>query len=57
MKGADMVFYEASTNKLVDSYVGYGYMRPMTDKLSQDWSLRSSKVTDDVFIIFEAERD
>ena len=56
MKGVDMVFYEASTNKSVDSYVGDGYMRPMTDKLSQDWSLRSSKVTDDGFIIFEAEQ-
>lgn len=56
MKGADVVYYEAATNKLVDAHVGDGYAMPMKDQLSQDWSLLSSNTTDDGYISFEAER-
>jgi hypothetical protein len=55
MKGADIVYYVPSTGELVDSHVGDGYVRPTTDEI-QDWKLNSGQVTDDGFIIFEAER-
>lgn len=57
MKGADIVYYEAATNKLVDAHVGDSYAMPMKDQLSQDWSLLSSNTSDDGYISFEAERD
>jgi len=55
MKGADIVYYEASSGELVDAHVGDGYFKPTRDVI-QDWTLVSSQVTDDGFIIFEAER-
>lgn len=55
MKGADIVYYEANTNKLVDAYVKDGYVKPTEDDV-QDWTLIDSKKTNDGFLIFEAER-
>ena len=55
MKGADIVYYVPSTGELVDAHVGDGYVKPTTDEI-QDWKLNSGQVTDDGFIIFEAER-
>ena len=55
MKGADIVYYEASSGELVDAHVGDGYFKPTRDVI-QDWTLVSSQVTDDGYIIFEAER-
>lgn len=57
MRGADIVYYEAATNTIVDSNVGDGYLRPMRDQLSQDWSLVRGETTNDGFLLFEAERD
>jgi len=56
MKGADVIYYEASTDELVDAHVGDGYMRPTRDQWRQDWSLLSSHVNDG-YVLFEAERD
>lgn len=56
MKGADIVYFTASTNKLVDAYVldafEYG---PQVDDC-QNWELRDARTSDD-FLIFEAARD
>lgn len=57
MRGADIVYYEADSNTIVDSYVGDGYLRPMRDQVSQDWSLVRGEITNDGFLLFEAERD
>ena len=55
MKGADVVYFETATGELVDAHVGDAYVRPTRD-VYQDWTLLSSLVTDDGFLIFEAER-
>ncbi len=55
MKGADIVYFESVTSLLVDAHVGDAYMRPTRDGI-QDWKLNQSNVTDDGFIIFEADR-
>lgn len=57
MRGADIVYYEAASNTIVDSHVDDGYLRPMRDQLSQDWSLVRGETTNDGFLLFEAERD
>ena len=55
MKGADIVYYESSSGELVDAHVGDGYRRPTTDQY-QDWKLNNGQLTDDGYLIFEAER-
>eukprot|EP00559_Dactyliosolen_fragilissimus_P006707 CAMPEP_0184867724 /NCGR_PEP_ID=MMETSP0580-20130426/27552_1 /TAXON_ID=1118495 /ORGANISM="Dactyliosolen fragilissimus" /LENGTH=578 /DNA_ID=CAMNT_0027368157 /DNA_START=70 /DNA_END=1803 /DNA_ORIENTATION=- len=55
MRGADLVYYEFKTNRLVDAYVRDGYVKP-TDDANQNWTLLGSTKTDDGFLIFEAER-
>jgi len=55
MKGADIVYYEVSTDELVDAHVPDAYVRPVRDVL-QDWTLVKGQATEDGFIIVEAER-
>mmetsp|Transcript_24488 Transcript_24488/g.37251 ORF Transcript_24488/g.37251 Transcript_24488/m.37251 type:complete len:636 (+) Transcript_24488:115-2022(+) len=60
MRGADIVYYEASSNELVDAHVPDAYVRPIADVL-QDWTLIDGQVLDDDdddddVIFFEAER-
>ena len=55
MKGADIVYYEASSNELIDSHVGDYYGMPTIDTI-QDWTLKSGQMTGDGYIIFEARR-
>ena len=55
MKGADIVYYEVSSGEIQDSYVGDYYGKPTVDN-SQDWTLENGQVTNDGYIIFEANR-
>lgn len=55
MRGADIVYFEAISNQLIDSHVGDAYGKPQSDMI-QDWKLNNSTITSDGFIIFEAER-
>ncbi len=57
MKGADIVYFEAATKQLVDAFVADGYFTPRRDSVSQDWTLLHSEITEDGYVIFEAERD
>jgi len=45
MKGSDIVYYEAKSNKLTDSYAVENGM-PRADACSQDWKLRSAENVD-----------
>lgn len=55
MKGADIVYYEAAQDLLVDAHVGDAYAMPSKD-VFQDWTLISGQKTSDGYVIFEAER-
>ena len=56
MRGADVVYYTASTNELVDAYVLSDYMSGPQPDTCQNWELRNAQ-SDGGFVIFEAVRD
>lgn len=55
MRGADVMYYESSSDELFDAFVSDGYVKPSVDD-SQDWSLQSVIKTEDGFLIVEAIR-
>ena len=55
MNGADLVYYQSSTGKLVDAYVTDGYVKP-TDDEDNDWTLHQVTETNDGILIVQASR-
>jgi dopamine beta-monooxygenase len=55
MSGADIVYYETSTNSLVDAHVLDGNAKPIRDS-QQDWALINATISEDGYLIFEAQR-
>ena len=56
MRGADVVYYTASSDTITDAYVLDVLAQPSEDA-SQDWELVDSTITSDGYLIFEAKRD
>lgn len=55
MRGADIVYYETSTNSVVDAHVLDDLVKPTRDS-QQDWELINATASEDGFLIVEVQR-